>query len=1716
MGKGARGKSSASSATRKKHAAAAAAKRGELPPNGTPEGNPKAKGPQGKKLSKKERKMLARKKAYVPPPKPPQPPPYPLDSMGLASLLPADLVILLRKGLKKDIITRVRTLESLLAWIQGEASSQEETTAALPPSPEERNEALALMLPCWAYLFPRLALSPSQRLRQLTLQVHEALLTFPPPSEDATNLREELLSYTYMHEILGYWAVLTYDTSRTVARQGMQLWKSCTTWTTTEGTPTPTKLLLADYVDTLLEHVRPILLSDMPIAALAQMTPSLQVSPASKDGGEWDAKSRDDTNVDENMDEMNGRIVAGALGLVTMLAQTPGGVSDESLASLAESHSMWTAFLSKEAQTEGEGPALGNGTPVARQRAWALLALLNQSYPAMVDEHLDVIVPLAMQGAWAERDPSVICDMQGALLPLLKRKPEAWTMRDEDDDDENEGSDDEASSSNTTYLAEFLHWLQVVAPASPSKCFPAVLVFVSTMPESVMPRTSTAMASLIEPMMGLASILLHGLTDPLAWDAYVSMVVECLTWMSMRILRSPSVDAECAAVTIQLLEEELVWVWRTLLLSQDLDLPLRLRKKSARVLAKDIPKLNHREHDIWLLATLAKAMEEDVQTMDLDTIAPVVLEFLTHAWSPSLTAPWRETITNLVHTLTERLVATWSESHVEWLSQMLQSSWASLLLQGPCADTLLVWATDVIPSHVAEWDNVHTIKAWYAAYLSHVADTSPVWHALLRTTTHMPATLLPMVLDLATQTPPDAATAEMWHDSLMDEVTTHAPTWRLLLDAPPSLHSDKTVTRLLQALALNIQQGDADAQTTSWDVLGAWIEKDPARMDRLVSDETLHSLVPKLYTTAYLDETDMTDLADTWWTRLVQSAQDPSPLYAQAVVALREALALGTVPPTQLVRATQRLPHTYASQVAPSHDMLAELVDHVAQCAVDPALLIHDPLVPLESTAPRASPEDVAKLVRMVETCIALSSSHISTPMLLMALVLAAIVLEDTLLLNDAQVGAPLASPSEPVWQTTVQASLVRVIQASTRMLSTFTSHLSEAWHTHAVTTLTEGQAPDDAARVLQECWAYAKESGGLQYARVFARLLAGILSLSSASAHDAEVWAKTAKSQTKAPTPLLCAVLYATRSYAFDTPSVDRWRNELAAQLSSVSPACANTDGVRYMQMLQCATAPLESGKPIVPTQRAVFALQTLQRWVASDEDLDEGVFVHLAALCAELAPVVQSVPGRHLDMMLDVVEENIQAVTLELPTGWPTLYTTLRLLETMYALRTQEHVADLLRQRADGLEEALCHAFTSACKFAAESTHDINELQRECCERLVALVEEHVPAKRVVQEDLTTKLVKLMATPTSYRSLQVAAWHTYREATMARVRDQVVEMSLGSLGDKASTPALDPVLMAALTHQVPVTADMWTDASPATRHATFSFLLLWLAVLDHFVEASLPLRTLYASALQSQALTSTVLLPSVFALMNGRPRALDGIPALDASRFAMDDVRMEDFNPTSALGLQVLASHVYFRTLVHLPTQVRDWWLSIRDRQMSLQVSHFTSKFCTPLLAERELRHLRDPAALAQLQDEAMTIKVLSSNEVVATYTVDEHPMEIGVRLPPDYPLHGVEIRDIKRVGVSEAQWRAWLLAVQQLLSGKNGLILDALTLFKKNAEAKFQGYEGAECAICYSIISPTDQTLPTKPCRTCKHKFHGSCLYKWVSTSGASTCPLCRSIL
>jgi hypothetical protein len=106
-------KSSASSATRKKHAKKAAATVGEVvddPPV-----------PKQKKVKGKEKARLKaepRKKIYIPPVRPRAIQPDPLDTLGIAYSISSELLVVLRKLGKKDVVTKTRALEELQSdWV---------------------------------------------------------------------------------------------------------------------------------------------------------------------------------------------------------------------------------------------------------------------------------------------------------------------------------------------------------------------------------------------------------------------------------------------------------------------------------------------------------------------------------------------------------------------------------------------------------------------------------------------------------------------------------------------------------------------------------------------------------------------------------------------------------------------------------------------------------------------------------------------------------------------------------------------------------------------------------------------------------------------------------------------------------------------------------------------------------------------------------------------------------------------------------------------------------------------------------------------------------------------------------------------------------------------------------------------------------------------------------------------------------------------------------------------------------------------------------------------------------------------------------------------------------------------------------------------------------------------------------------------------------------
>jgi hypothetical protein len=141
--------------------------------------------------------------------------------------------------------------------------------------------------------------------------------------------------------------------------------------------------------------------------------------------------------------------------------------------------------------------------------------------------------------------------------------------------------------------------------------------------------------------------------------------------------------------------------------------------------------------------------------------------------------------------------------------------------------------------------------------------------------------------------------------------------------------------------------------------------------------------------------------------------------------------------------------------------------------------------------------------------------------------------------------------------------------------------------------------------------------------------------------------------------------------------------------------------------------------------------------------------------------------------------------------------------------------------------------------------------------------------------------------------------------------------------------------------------------------------------------------------------------------------------------------------YQPGSPHTIPVLAAHVFYRALLAIPSLIHGWVLDCKDRQLTNAVTTYTSTYFSPVLIRAELDHVQSHAATDGLADDSMSIKVANAvSEVAAAYSVDEHQLEIKLRIPSDWPLHKIEVKDVKRVGVDENRWRAWVLGVQQTI--------------------------------------------------------------------------------
>lgn len=210
------------------------------------------------------------------------------------------------------------------------------------------------------------------------------------------------------------------------------------------------------------------------------------------------------------------------------------------------------------------------------------------------------------------------------------------------------------------------------------------------------------------------------------------------------------------------------------------------------------------------------------------------------------------------------------------------------------------------------------------------------------------------------------------------------------------------------------------------------------------------------------------------------------------------------------------------------------------------------------------------------------------------------------------------------------------------------------------------------------------------------------------------------------------------------------------------------------------------------------------------------------------------------------------------------------------------------------------------------------------------------------------------------------------------------------------------------------------------------------------------------------------------------------------DLAKWDIETFDVVGFTSSLDVGLPLLSAWLYLKASRCIPSIIRTWWNESRDRALTLSVEGYTEKFYTPILLSKEF------VLLGMLSLPNISVKVVKSTlEVVASYNIEDSALDMVIKLPRSFPLRLVEVNSTSPLtGVPEQKWRSWLLSSQAVLSAQNGSLGDAIAVFERNVSGHFEGVE--ECAICYSIIG-LDRTVPSKACRTCKHKFHGGCLFK-----------------
>ncbi|KAF7975675.1 hypothetical protein HWV62_8773 [Athelia sp. TMB] len=1609
-------KSSATSSTRKKHARKAAGPISDPPPT---KGKP-GPGKDGKKTKKGDKKGEPRVKAYIPPVKPQPIAPDPLDSLGLAYALPAELVVILRRLGKKDTVTKRRALEELQSYVDAVLAADDEY-------------AVREMLPVWLHHASLLFLHPSKRIRLLSATLHGELLSLLP---------EELPPF-----VLGAWRMAAHDPDKHVAAI-----------VSAPGPATKDELLF----------LRRALLD--PRGLWASLNPAFRVGGEEKDGEDVDEEG-------ENEADRNARFRVDA-HLPTPEPENVALEEDEdedTLAALLTSSAFWSTLNS---ETDPDG--LGSSQPAVRRAAWALVSVLVQRWKAgesnpistkEKNEVLPVLSGAALRSAWSEPDVGVWRALRDPLLVFLRAYPEAWVLADlapakvqdqEKDDDHSDPDDDEydhedeerenrgvdePEGQKAPYSAyeAFLSFLP--RPPAPGATYPALVVLLSTIPPAL--RTPSEAHRFFDALweglsqgFGAGS----GAGGGFGGEMLAKAELECLVFIVRSSIRpndgSEKADTEKEAEAVGLVHDQFA---RTL--SEFFEGRLRL---SPTALGRELS---------GALGVLGRVGSGKLVLHLSSLIADCV-----RAWSPlstTLTSPFildkqAPVVLDILRALPD------GESKTKVVTSI--GTWALDAGVNPLVGVLATFAPELLKDPTFAEANT--------------PENLPAFVAMQGLTEHLtPTGELDTVLE--------GMLGRVLESSASNE--SEKGILRQLLSDPTHFISPTCVHTARRRLGDTFVQGvnsalrDPESDISAGSRFGAVATLLVAISPAFEANEiepVLSAVFGLAYFVSIQDEEQNRDgivsQAKSVWRAWVGRA--PNSVFLSIKKMAREMLVdISALPSPELI--LNSFTQDPGFEVDLFRDILPVHAELDSMLAVLPSEPVNSSLGVLDSLL--AYPSSGSKLTPLPYDTRGLSSYARATYAILhmfgqnrqlarqniwaLRHLLALSIYAD----DAIQLSLELSPVFGAISPSQLKDIVDNVQQVTTYLLGSATD---EGFHRRVIAAISDGKISglDGLEAFLLEVVGKSKAEESARGCRILFRVLHHLFA--NANKDEADAWLALARKLEKTAPRTSISIITAITRFAPEPSRLDRYRNELAADLFGVPASKANTVGLHTLRKLSATAPDPESDVIFLPQQRAINVMKACQRWVASDDEISEEVESEMTSIFLHFAPLLQNVPGPHWDLIFDLIESNLESCSLAEDDALVVLARTLRLIiiiedlaATNKTLRSDWHArrtavfAFVLNLVEENPSKPMRHHTLEVILIRVA----LVRMSTPCstCRELVLYILQELPSSLIDQETLP-KMCHLLTDASS--EVQKMAYGLLQEAAKKRTEYLVIEAGVDTEDlVQAELPVeLTTLLQRSLNHE---------DDLANSDSVQLGYLLTWMVAFDLFTDSSMKVRSDYVNQLRNLDLIAARFIPSIFNLLN----LCDGAKkAFKLDPWAVDEYYIEHYESGMALSLQLLASHLFYRALLTVPSLVRKWLHDCTDRQLYSAVVAYTSQHFSPVIIRTELAHIKDPAATAELVDDTMTIKVAQAvNEVTASYLVDEHQLEITLKMPNDWPLHNVEIKDLKKVGVLEDRWRGWVLGVQQIIWSQNGRIVDGLRHFKKNVALHFEGQ--VECAICYSFV-------------------------------------------